>query len=308
MSASIEGGGLLDWLEFTLFCREGQRPGSLADEVAEQFAGMSKQETRRGWYAEWGLILGDGWIAWDDDHRERGVHVALPSQALGRLRSDWRGLVQACLEWGVKFTRCDIAIDSDSVVVDRVRVVASDRRNVISHFRKAHVTDDLWEEGSTVAFGKRGSDSYVRIYDKRAEQLGKGETVVADVWTRCEVELRRARAHQAVMLLFGGELAAGIIAGTIDFRDGAQDENSTRCERLDWWQEWLDGVAAVRLRVQGVRSDMQRMRAWLQRQVAVTLGVMAAAEGGSVSWVYDLIADGWDRAPKWKRELAGGVA
>lgn len=297
-------GQYLDWLEGTAKPCEGQKPSDLASEVAEQFGGMQIQPGRRGWYSSWGVVLGSGYISWDDTYPERGVHLCLPATALARLTFDWLGLAQCFLMWSGKWTRCDLAQDTNETDVPTVRA-AVQSRNVVSHFRKAHRTDDLWGEGSTVTLGQRGSDSYVRIYDKRAERLAAGEACEVAIWTRCEVELRRDRANAAVLSLLAGENMAGIIRGVVDFRDRSQDENSAKCPQLDWWQRWLSGVTVVKLAAEKVKSDLDKMRRWVEKQVKVTLGVLLAQDGGDMGWIETVCKQGWAQAPRWKRDLVG---
>lgn len=317
---SIEGSAaLVDWYEFTLPCVDRQ-PSVLAASVAADFGGLSLSD--RGWfgYSSSGYILGTGRIGWDDGRVDMGVHVSLPSAALGVYAAmggrvyDLYAFV-VCLEGHV--TRLDIALDSRGDVGDAVElgmVIAAFRAGmlvtraldvrVMEGYGKC---DGQWGlSGRTLYVGAPSSDSRVRFYDKRAEQLvkGVGPASLPAVWTRCEIQLRRERADMVCRVLFERDVQpAAVIRGLVDFRDPGTDGNVTRREGLDWWVAWV-AVKAVRLPLVGRSVEIERMRAWIVRQVALSLATVVAYDQGDVSWLYRSLGDAWSRAPGWRQALA----
>ncbi|MCC5828289.1 MAG: replication initiation factor domain-containing protein [Phycisphaeraceae bacterium] len=119
------------------------------------------------------------------------------------------------------------------------------------------------------ARGKDGSGRYVRIYDKRAEQLQK--RVLPDdqrdiPWVRFELELSDPVADSAAWFLACGR---GIdVSCWLDFRL-RQDPNRERNPRLDWWSEFLAMLPQGEpVRVDRKSSTLEGRLAWLAKCVA----------------------------------------
>lgn len=297
----LGNGRCLDWLEATVPVK-GCLPSERAAELAEQFGGMTPLDHGGYGYSAGGTVFGTGRIFWADERPEMGVHVSLPSSALERSNGDWQAWV-AVVWWDRgKFTRCDLALDQIETPLDVV-AEAVKARQVVSHFQRANQLTNLWAEGSTVYLGSTASDTRVRIYDKRAEMIARGEDCPEQLLVRCEVQFRRERAEQVMRQLAAGADLAGLIRGVLDFRDLAAANQSNRAEQLPWWERWLSGAAAVKLVIKKRKSDLDAMRAWVKRQVSATLGVLLQADKGNPYWLLDEAQRGWDRAPKWKRQL-----
>lgn len=295
-------GSSLDWLEFTVPVK-GRLPSEAAVEWAGHFGGMVPLEHGRYGYSSGAAVLGCGCLWWSDDRPDMGVHVSLPSDALERYTGDWHALCQ-CVWWDLgKFTRCDLALDQGETPIDTV-VEAVRARQVVSHFRKANQTVNLWGDGCTIYLGASTSDTRVRIYDKRAELLARGQECGCEVLVRCEAQFRRERADAAMRELYGGAHGGALMRGVLDFRDVEAADQSNRADVLPWWERWLSGAAAVKLKVVKVVRDLAKMRRWVERQVSQTLGVLLKADGDNPYWLLDRALLGWSRAPEWKRALA----
>lgn len=297
----LANGRCLDWLEGTIPVK-GCKPSERAAELAQQFGGMTPLDNGRFGYSAGASVYSSGRIFWADDRPEMGVHFSLPSSALERSNGDWQAWC-AVVWWDRgEFTRCDLALDQCetpiAVVAEAVR-----SRQVVSHFQQANRLDNLWGDGSTIYLGSPASDTRVRIYDKRAEMIARGEECPHETLVRCEVQWRRKRANQVMRELVAGADVAGLVRGVVDFRDLAAAKQSNRAEITDWWERWMSGAAAVKLAIQKRKSDLDAMRAWVKRQVAATLGVLLQADKGNPYWLLDEAQRGWERAPGWKRQL-----
>ena len=119
-------------------------------------------------------------------------------------------------------------IEAACIDVDRIyaSVVAG---NCVSHFRKSQLIAGLdlgsgADTGKTICMGSRQSDTYLRIYDKAAEQRAKGK-VIEGTWVRWEMEWKDERA-QAVGLALSvldqerfQKYIVGVFRTAVDFRD-----------------------------------------------------------------------------------------
>jgi phage replication initiation protein len=292
----------VDWIAFTLPIRAGCTPYGVAAELGQQFGGLGAVVPGRYGYSCMSSVLGSGWVMWAPERPDQGVHCVLPASALERMAVSLKALDQVILWDRGHYTRIDLWLDSYTVPVSVVAAAVRDRQ-VVSHFRRAGMIQSLWSDGCTVSLGSRQSDSYVRIYDKRAEQLGKGLEVPDDVWTRCELESKGDRADAVMRAVMAGDSVPGIIQGVLDFRDRSQADQSNRCDQLSWWAEWLQGCKRVVIQVARQLRDMDQWRAWIERQAAQTLGCLLVADGGSLDWLVAIAKQGWQKAPAWKRDI-----
>lgn len=98
--------------------------------------------------------------------------------------------------------------------------------------------------GFTFYAGSRGSDGFMRIYDKKAERdiNGPGH------WMRCELELRGDKAREVYVLLTScedfqskiKEIYEGTCLDLCRFIN-ERKSNVTRSETSEWWTTFLDG-------------------------------------------------------------------
>lgn len=310
-------GSHLDWLEFTV---KGEIEG-LLEWVELVFGGFSLSARGMWGYASSGIVLGSGRVAWSSDRPDMGLHVSLPATALGRLEgvgNSVGAIYSAVRNQGGHFTRVDLAVDSGSVGMDVV-IEAWRAGDLVTKVRRTDKSMQLIEGGAggrTLMIGSPASEQRLRLYDKAAERLAhytavgdleKAAEVDGATWTRAELQLRGERADALMDVWYSGASLAGFIRGFCDFRHGENEENTSRWEVLDWWLDWLEGESLRRLAVAKTEGDLDAWRAWVGRQVAVTLGCLLQADGGALDWLIGQAKDGWARAPKWKRNLVEGV-
>ncbi len=130
------------------------------------------------------------------------VHVSLS----GEIVSAWEPeKVQAICRWINELkghgTRVDVALDDRTghATVSHV-IAAADAGQAVMRWRTYDAKrrcsykgqDDI--QGEMVTFGSRQSETYLRVYDKRMEAAGKGETVEGP-WVRWELEFKKDRAQ-----------------------------------------------------------------------------------------------------------------
>jgi len=173
---------VLGWLRFTV-------PDSTADEVIARVGGEWIKDKkgflgyRQGWLSR-GNSGGLGRIGTGASWAPREVHVDLSQELI----SDWtyqkfHDVATWVFEQKGHFGRIDVALDDRNGVIDVDRIYASVRAgNCVSHFRQSRLISGLdvgtgLDTGQTLCMGSRQSDTYLRIYDKAAEQRSKEKVV-----------------------------------------------------------------------------------------------------------------------------------
>ncbi len=143
--------------------------------------------------------------------------VEIPGSAIGYLGDAIKGPVLALIGMGGEFSRLDAAVDwRDPKGLGFMRELAAElnRQSVIRPMGEERQGTGE-KAGWTQYFGSRLSDSFVRMYDKGAEQ-----DAGSDWWIRTEAELKGKRARAATRLFTAeadwGVLCRGIVAGQME--------------------------------------------------------------------------------------------
>ena len=234
----------------------------------------------RGWQASAEIAPG-GVLAWGGQGGT--AHLDLTGGALGHLRAlglDVFGWLRYVLEQGVRVGRVDIAADDEAGLVTRERVIdAVSAGDYVTHSRSVSEHRALvGDRGWTVYFGRRTSPTFVRIYDKAAEQGLDGVS-----WTRVEAEFKRERAHAVIVewCLSGWSVASalGLLRGALDFRRDDGTVTKSRWDLLDWWGAFLGAVDLLRVRVGSITRSLDDVARWLFHSVSSALAACEAAFG-----------------------------
>lgn len=207
------------------------------------------------------------------------------------------------------FTRLDLAIDDVGAKFYTLKMLHKINKQL------AYVCKcKSWEEiisndtatgqvtGHTAYVGKRSSDIFMRIYDKQLEQNDKrhrsGVQLITEPWVRWEIELHRDNCNNAVKLLVSGmslpELTIGILSNYIRFIN-LDNERKTRCTTSARWLRFLDGIAKARIAKHKQDLDIDRKKAWIEKQCARSLAVVVDADGGSKDFIEEVIMKGHDK-------------
>jgi hypothetical protein len=216
------------------------------------------------------------------------------------------------LEWNI--TRLDIAIDettdSDEIPYLDMGVIQSH----IQHIPKKYV--GKWQEyesrfgskGSSANFGSRSSRSYLRIYDKRCEQMkSKAPEELPDRWIRAELMFRDEMAHSARIQIIEnadklGEQMMGILKDSITFTDDTENDHSIGnfkrdCHVSEWWRMFLKGVSKVHLKGGPTTArTYDSVYRWLTEQTTRGMAIVQRVEGQT--FIDNLIAEGASKLRK----------
>jgi len=232
------------------------------------------------------------------------AYVNLSAGALAyyeRLGWDWQAWMMYVADMGVVFKRFDLALDDYVGVLTVERLLECERSGAIVRRSKGlpSVVGDYWAGGTgwTVNFGARSSDTFVRCYNKAAEQGVDG------IWNRLELEIKGDRCDALVRQWISSGFDTGVLLGFLrsvwDVRTPKGGSRS-RWRVARWWSEFMGACEKVRVVVAAaVRSPADVLR-WLDYQVASSLALVVKAFGGEV--VNELVAAGGRRIGR--RQLA----
>lgn len=268
----------IDWIEGTIVDKPVRSALPL---VKGLLAAVDWEELDRGGYGYEcsAMVAQAGRVFWSLHNPRMGVHLSLPSSAISVLRPDPAGLLMELISLGVKVTRVDFAFDDKSGLLDLAQIgEAVETKSYVSRSRKWTFIKNE-EGGQTWSFGQRSSGSYIRTYDKAAEQHVDGH------WVRVELELKGDRAEAAVGFLLRcaveswPERVASWVHGLLDFKQPGTDENKSRWETAKWWDDFLESAAKSRLTISKRPRTIEELRAWVDEQVGPSLSVLSLALG-----------------------------
>jgi phage replication initiation protein len=230
-----------------------------------------------------------------------GVHVRLPARALKALPRDAIAVLCDSVGMHGKFTRLDLATDDFQGVLDmdvmREKIL---KQEFVCRARSGREIRSLFGgAGHTLYFGSRESDTFLRIYDKAAEQADLGVDVsCCRSWIRVEMELKNDRADGAAHYIdqhredWSNE-AAGWLLSFLDFKDPGTDSNVSRWDTSPWWSLFV--AHAKKSRIASVQEErtVEDVRDWVDRQVVPSLFVLEATVGHEE--VFQMVAEGSGR-------------
>lgn len=135
--------------------------------------------------------------------------------------------------------------------------------------------------GNTLYVGTMKSDVYFCIYEKAAEQAAKCGISIADtpIINRFEIRLKNERAIKAIenMLITrdAEKVAFGIITRYMRFVDVVPDKSRLKWPLNEPWAYFIGkGRQPIRLTTDPKPFDLNKTKAWLQKQVMPTLKVI----------------------------------
>jgi hypothetical protein len=309
------------WLRFTV-------PSSSVSEVITLIGGdwMKDKKGFQGYTEAWlsrGAFGGLGRIGAKASWNPQEVHVDLSQELI----SDWTFEKFKEIATFVNlnkghFGRIDVAFDDREGVVDIPTLhEAVLNGQCVARFKKFRLIaggdiDSGADEGQTLALGSRQSDSYLRIYDKAAEQRAKGHEVEGK-WIRYEMEWKDERAHAVACCLAIVEKDAfqafvvGAFRSTVDFRDcDREDDSYQRCYApvLPWWQQLTAGMEKARLVIQKSQKTIEDVKKWAVSALTPTLGILCAHPEAGEKWLVNEIVHGVQRWRDKHRALFEGTA
>ncbi len=211
----------------------------------------------------------------------------------------WRGFLSDLQDLGCSFPRVDWALDETAGLLDLDEIAECWRaKNCATRFqdmdeRKKHRRDGELV-GHTLNFGSRTSQMFVRIYNKRLEQIVKGEEVPHAQWIRTELEAKGkgAAALVARFVAEGARVVVEALRHYLDFKVAGPDSNRSRRETCSWWGRFLDWAAKVPVGIGTAARTLDGMAKALRRQWAAGIALLLEAESHGAQWFADLLEQG----------------
>lgn len=150
-----------------------------------------------------------------------------------------------------------------------------------------------------IDFGRRGQNGcgkYLRVYDKNLESKGEKNCI------RWEIEFSKERAHvvfdklsQAPSIKAFAALCGSLIAGAIVFVHRYSEKNVGRMRIYNFWQQIIDLLGKVVIRVPTKESDIDGMHQFIYKQVSPTLACLRdtfTSDSDFYCWLIDVLAEG----------------
>lgn len=194
---------------------------------------------------------------------------------------DWIKLFDILVSLGdnINITRCDLAFDDHTGVLDLVRIQAdTNDGNYTAKFRWWKC--EYGSEGISMYYGSPQSKIRLRIYDKAAERGFEDQH-----WIRVELQLRDGNADSAVRYLYSGmaisTVFTGVLRNYIQFREPNDlDSNKSRWPMADYWAKFLEGAAPLTLWVKpGVEYNLFNLQRFVIEQAGNAISCYVAIYG-----------------------------
>lgn len=265
----------------------------------------------------------------ESGHDKMGVHIIITGQACRQYEAnrsipDIINNARRTLAKH-KFTRIDIAIDDQSN-----QTLNFDK--FLDYSEKGY-TSSLWYKysvlmekqianteilGRTIYYGSKKSKIFMRVYDKKREQIKKAkvsqqekESLLKEQpeWTRMELVFREERANMAAdyILLNGsvGELIRGVLNHYIRFVEpnpNSKSQQKRRWKTATWWEKVIEDVEEIQLSQKKADRRIEDMQDWIIKQISPTLATILEATGGDMNWLINVITSGSSRLKNKHRQ------
>ena len=186
---------IVDWLGVTL---DGQYPAVLEPLLNNLPGPWRSHGYALGRYTRTRCCGGISVLS--DAPGDDGVHIIVTGQGCRELEKakivrTWPNCIGGLLRAKARFARLDVTIDDRDGLLDMDTIIrCCTDALVVSRYRRFTPREPLCPVtgvvmGRMVEFGTRGSDTFVRIYDKALKEQVTGP------WMRVELEARRERAQ-----------------------------------------------------------------------------------------------------------------
>jgi phage replication initiation protein len=295
----------IDWLEFTV---KGVSPEyAVAEYLALEINDFTLADYGMQGYSDC-YVYGFVKVLFSPEREERGTKIILSATALDEVGRDGLEIIKLVLRDGGTFARIDLALDDRSGLLDIDRIWQTELDGqTVCHFKEVSPIKKFNRHSrklvaNGVNFGSRCSSRFIRCYDKQLEQLNKNLPDPGQ-WVRIELQSNKRGAYVVAQTLavHGLRCIPSIVSGALDFRERSQDDNSTRCERLSWWDEYLGAIESIKTGAKKAVSTIEKKTEWLSKQCRKTMGQVAVAFDSQL--ILDMVMSGIKSTTKKEWEI-----
>lgn len=204
---------------------------------------------------------------WNTENMKQGRYTVLDGRSWDTMREFQSDLLQSVNMSEKKTTRIDFALDiTHSRLRPETVVKFLENGEVRTHAQSIPKQSDDWKGGFTQYVGRKGSETYTRIYDKQKEQNS------SFAWVRVETVYQGDRAQPSLKAYCDGASVRQLIRRHVDFPTWA-----------DWNRIMVNPAAEVH-----VSPHLSRTREWLLRTVAKTMAREICLDEDHAFW-FDFI-------------------
>jgi hypothetical protein len=221
------------------------------DQLWPSFISASGKEIRPIQHFTNGLEMSNGGrVYWNANRPNMGRHVIFSGYCCDTIGDNLNECLSFVHSQDYKTTRLDLAIDifNTNLSLKHMASLIS-RKEFKSHAQVAPNFKDLLGKGETVQLGTAGSGSFLRVYDKAAEQ--KIETS----WIRAEISYGARKAKTALATYLQYKDVRGMVADYVTFPK---------------WRKWNCIVSKEPIPVRYLQKETNT-RKWLLESVAKSI-------------------------------------
>lgn len=233
-----------------------------------------------------------------------------------KIDNKWHMLLKDLVDFGIKVTRLDIALDDFHGVVSFDKMEQKLKKG---HYRSSKKTYNVVKQadvngdikGHTIYIGSKGKSSsgsfFLRCYDKYAQyktkaQIPPQEAINSGVWQRYEIAFSKKKAQKIVDLMINdGQTISSIFMDTmrniVEFLEPAKTQekevhkNKNRWKVSSWWSNFLDGAGKVSLGDPERDLDLGGLLRWMRVSVVPALKLLEELGEEKDFDIYEIIKD-----------------
>lgn len=320
----------LDWISFTVSEDKITTFPDVVNLLGFHQEDFKKEKTGRfGYKSRYVLNTGGHMeILCNGCNEDMGIHVIVPGGAVSDLLTAWKekrmietpfgekGMEVDELDYTIlldllnmlsskaKFKRIDLAIDNigdlyyscDEVFQKLEDKLFASRFRVYSRTAPAKLKDGK-KEGDTLNLGKRSSDTFLRIYDKKLEYKAKHGIDFPESWVRWELELKNDRANMAVQKILEWKDLSSVCLGILNNYLHLTTVDAKGKHILDpKWDAFINQKQRIRLYVPSSPKTIKDLEIWVDKQVGAAIAAIVVSYDGK----YDFFIQ---NMPKWLEKL-----
>lgn len=205
---------------------------------------------------------------WNTVRTSQGKYVILSGSAMTNIAEHQQQFMEFLASGDGKPTRIDYCVDviGKSLFNPKACVAYLRKREVKTHAQQIPKYVDEWKGGFSQYIGKKGSETYTRIYDKKAEQGADFQ------WSRVETVYQGERAEASLHAYLLHKSTVPLIKAHVDFPN---------------WKQWNRVMSGGRAKLL-INRKQSNTREWLLGTVSSSIAKEMLLDDDQ-SFLFDMI-------------------